>query len=277
MIETKSIDTSGLDEFIGAFARVTEISSRDAVNYQTGLLMNDLATQAPPKTLDKANRKANWQVRKSFYAVKRGDDIKQFGGSKPLFKGDQARGEDTVWLYASPTVIVGTPKKFDKTGVSDSQMLSMHKAQQKRSDQRWTQAGTRGHQRVMLVNKPVVKASAAKSFARQVRDSFGKLKASFCKGASIVKANLRVPAFVKKHFSDSKGDFVAVKPGPDVFTVIISQSPGCEHPSLLSIIRGAMKTRAIKLKRDVELFYSGKKNAADFRKAKGFSHFKPSE
>lgn len=268
---TATGDASGLDQFIGVFARATGIKSDQAVNYQTGLLMNDIAKEAPPKTLAKAERKAKWQVRKSFYAVKRGDDIKEFGGSKPLFTKGQSKGKDTRWLWASPNFLVGTEKKNDKTGVSASQMMAMHKLQQARTGQRWIEKGKRGKQRVVIVSKPVVKATQAKAFAKKIRDTYGKLKASFLKGAGIVRAKVSLPNFVKKHLTDSKGGFIPVAPGPNPFTVIISRSPGCEHPQMQRIVRAAVKKRFFAMKKDIELYYRGIKSASDFRKKHGFN------
>lgn len=276
MIEIKTVDLEGFNQFVGGFQRAVQISSQDAVNYQTGRIMDRIAKELPPKTKAKAQKKAAWQVRKSFYAVKRGSDVYDLSGNKPLFKGKQSKGDGMTWLYASPIVIVGTPKKYDKTGVSAAQMMLMHKREQSRAESnRWQEAGKRGKQRIMLVNKPVVRATQARAFVRQVRDSFGKLKASFLKGMrSVGRVKIDVPSIAAKHLQDSKGMFVPVRPN-DVSpaTIIISQSPGCEHPNALKTIKGVVIRQLFAMKKDMELYFAGTKKAADFRKKNGFKKF----
>ncbi len=278
MIKVETVDLSGLDQFIGAFARATQITSRDAVTYQTGRLMADMANGFPPKTVAKADKKAAWQVRKSFYAVKRGSGAYDLDGQKPLFEGRQAKGTGIVWLYSSKTVLVGTPKQYDKTGVSRSQMMSMHKVQRNRVDKRWTQIGMRKKQRVMWVSKPVVQASEAKAFIGTVRDEFGKLKASVLKGRNNVGLKIELPNFVKKHLQDSKGGFIPVRPNEvSPSTTIISYSPGCEHPRVIKLIKGYLRKRSEAIKKDLVLYYSGIKNASDFRGNQGFKQYKPAD
>lgn len=284
MIEGTKIEVQGLNEFVGVFQRVLKITSRDAVQYQSGRIMDRLGKELPPDSRDKARKKATWQVRKSFYWIKRGSGVYDLTGNKPLFKGDQAKGKNTVWLYASPEILVGVGTKNDKRGVDASQMISMHKVQRNRTEKnRWMDGGilrrrVGREQRAMIVNKPVVRASQAKAFIKKVHDSFGKLKASFLKGRNSVGSTVKisVPAIAAKHLEDSKGSFVPVRPN-DVSpsTIIISQSPGCEHPAALKTILGVVTRQRHAMKKDIDLYLRGIKSASDFRRKHGFQQFMP--
>lgn len=245
MILRAQVSTTRLNVYLKDRVAKLQVNGQLETRKQAGLLQEEVMKGANPQNLQKAKARAEKDVKKSFYGI----NVSQ------TFKGAKA-GEkhgSMVWLYASPKALVGVERKNLKTGVGAAQMMPLYRKQQKSTAGAFARLGKRGNQHVMKVLKPVVKKTEAKRFAKVLQDSFGKLKASFVKGAKACGARFRIPSWVSKHLGDARGNYVdrTNNRSNPTFTMI-SEATGCTARASLKNINRACTKRAFAMKKDME-------------------------
>lgn len=314
MIEVRTVDLSGLEQFNGAFARAVGISTTDAIEYQGGLLMQDLTKAAAPRSLSKSKQRAEKGVNMVFAVTPKSNlsasqRSSKFSRSKKAKMYSASEGE-MQWIYAAPMALVGAKKSlFIKDtgagglyGVSRSDRMSLlYKANQGKMGKKWNDMGVRkrgffkvekfgrgrkggkattwvniqSRQHVMSINRYLVPKSVHSKFVKSIQDTFGRLKASFALGVNQIRVKFTIPEWINRHIMDrsAKGSFdFSKEPVAPTMTITSNQS-GCESDASLTAIRAALHKRLASIKKDIKLYWSGIKNADDFRKQTGFAAF----
>ncbi len=255
MFAIKNIDQSRLKVYLADRIEKLNLIEKDEVKIQAGLLQGDLVKGADPLNLAASQKKARVRSQKSFYTIPRPGH-----GLNDIFKGVKRGkpGGQMIWLFSSTGVLVGVNKRHDKTGLTAQQIMELNILHKKTEGFPYRDLGRHGHQKVIDVNKWVVKESQFKQFLKLLSDSFGKLKASFAHGSETIGAKYRLPNWVKKHIKPNNGSFVnRIETKTPSFT-IISYASGSESEASKKNISRAVIKRAESMKKDMENQLNGK-------------------
>lgn len=242
-----TIDTTRAKVYLRDRIDKLQLNNQLETRKQAGLLQQEIMKGANPKNLKKAKTRAEKDVKKTLFGV----------NVSETFTGAQAgvKHGSNVWLYATPSALVGVDRRNLKTGVGAAQMMELFRRQQKSTAGSFARLGKRGNQNVMRSLKPVVKKTEAKRFAKILGDSMGKLKASFCIGAKAVGARFTIPNWIGKHISSgsARGNYIdrTTDRNNPTFT-IISEATGCTSRGSLQNIARACNKRAFAMKKDME-------------------------
>jgi hypothetical protein len=257
---TAKIDTSNLVKRTQVWSKAAGLSFRDALEVQAGLLVKDLVAGAAPRSLARAQKRAELDVKHVFNP----------GPTAAFASAKRGGKKGMTWLYASKEAVVGIKSTDLRQGDSAVSLLKLYRAAQKKPrGATYKKLSTRGKQRVMQLNRIVIGRAKFSRFVETIRARFGMQKASWAVGWVALKVKGVLPAWVWKHVAtgEAKGVLVnglanAEKP----YLQIISRATGVERQSSLRAIRAAVKKRHGSMLADMRLYLNGTKKQAGFLK-----------
>lgn len=260
---TATVDTTKLTATLRRYASELNLSFQKVVRHQAGLLKVDIVAALPPKNLARSKQQAEKDARKVFFP-------------KPVktFTGSQAEGKQMRWLYAAnqpARVLVGVSRADYQPELSADQMRRVQYETRLRG-KAWEQIGTRGKNnpfKVMRLNRVVVARGRLKQHIKALKDSFGKLKASWAVDWERFNIARTLPGWIRKHVPTAKGRTVDMSKLADTpFVEIISDATGVSKPQALKAIRAAVKKRVGAMTADLRNQLRGAYKRAGFANAR---------
>ena len=181
-----------------------------------------------------------------------------------VFKREnQKEGEGIRWLTAGPNYLSFIKNENYQIDANAEQVLRLARARQKTAGTAWKSLGKIGHQYVVEVDKPMVRAAAFNQAKSLILKQFGKLKASFAFTARRLVSKKQISAIAEQHLTGSDiaqrailDDSRLNTASPEI--VFGSRSPGVVSNSKVNgVIISATKKRMGYLKTKAEKILKG--------------------
>jgi hypothetical protein len=259
---TATVDMTGFTAGMAGLVQATGATMKQVVEKETGELIKMLVRLSPPKSMPKATA-----------AIRRNIDLR-FTILENKRLGELSGSGDVRWLGSNDKYLFGIRENLDmrKAGASEivDQYLKYHRT--RGGVARWVSdfKHNRKVQKVAIDQRVVISQKGAADALKLIVRKFGKLKAAWLDG--VFKGVIRItggsiPAYVTNHSGDHKGRTVNelnVSMSP-AFT-IISQAAGVG--SMHSTIAFSINARMQSMKKNAELFTSGRKHLGDYANGK---------
>lgn len=207
MITLDQVDLSGMNFLLRGIqdALIGSGESGDArelVRQEARLLSWECSRQLSPRNQAAAKKKISRDLKSVFTALPANG-----------FDGAQAGGEHgTRWLYAGPNYLVGVKLEDYQPEADLSTMEGIYNSQGRGRSSRGNRsisAGTRGRQKVTLINRVAVKKSRLNALLRKLSGRIGRLRATFAFTAHML-GQKKVPKWISRHFDSVAADGKAV-------------------------------------------------------------------
>lgn len=264
MIQPATIDIRGLDAMMKGLQNALVGSGQDGdihllLKSEARALATKCSELCGPKTQERGRKRIEAAAKKVFHPMMNS----KTGEPWSLFKGPQADGNGTRWLYAGPTFLAGVAKEDyrpDLDAVSMRQILRQdnsglgRKAWQDMGEQvtgiftrKSKYQASRGKQHVMILRRIAVKPAKFNALVRDLGQRVGRMRATFAYTAAQYGA--KFPKWISDHFNSVKADGRAVfndtKMQDPVAPAIEfgSTAPGITEPFFAGQINAAVKAR----------------------------------
>lgn len=258
MLTTK-LDMTNYRSRVATWSKAVGVSMREGLQIQVGLLVKDLVAGAAPKNLNKAQKRAERDVKRLFAA-----------GPITAFPQEQRGGKRGIfWLASGPEWIYGVEPPDLQPHASLDQMRRIYsESRNQPRGKAWLELGKRGKQKAMRLDRIVVGAAKLQRFIKNQMQRFGLQKAAWGVGWDILQVRGRLPQWIRKHITsgEAKGVMLNNLSAPKPSVTIISRATGVERASSLRMVRGAIKKRAAAMLKDMKLYLNGTKKRAGFAK-----------
>lgn len=259
---TAEVDMTKLNAALRRCASELNLSFPKVVRHQAGLFKADVVAALPPKNLARSKKSAERDAKKVF-----------FPKPQQTFTGDQAHGKGMRWLYAAnqpARVVVGVSDADYRLDLGPDQMRRVQYESELRG-KKWEKIGTRGKKKpfnVIRLNRVVVQRGNYRKHIKALKDSFGKLKASWAVDWERFNIARALPNWIRKHLQVAKGRTVDMSTNRDnPFVELISNAAGVSKPQAIKAIRAAVKKRVGAMTADLRNQLRGAYKRAGFANA----------
>ncbi len=164
---------------------------------------------------------------------------------------NQGRG-DLKWMIAGPHFLYGLPTALDFRGKSD--IYSDYKAFTDAGGKGIVPAGSRGKQRVSIINRIVANKGAVTKLRKSLKSHIGRAKAAWAQSAQAL-GETNIPEWISKHFPTPKSITFKQTFGDKPSITIGSSAPGVEKAA--PIFQRKLKSRLNSMVARTKLHISG--------------------
>jgi len=248
-----SIDVQRLVDCIRKTAVEMGTTCEGELRRQVRLLASDIVRSSPPVDRQKTYQAIDRMGAMLFYPLPFPNMIGVAKKSKP---------DGTLWLYASPRFLVGVSREKYNLDISARTIALARKGGTRmRGERKWIDAGSRGMQRVMILNKRVVRPTSLTEGMAIAKSNVGKLKGAWIGAGLNLGLAVDGPDWAAKHATDGHGyGYLEGR-----FTMVIgSRARGVGGERSLDAIHWALRGRAAKAAKDLKNQLQGLYKRAGF-------------
>jgi hypothetical protein len=252
-------DISRLNERMGKYAQALKLEPRAVVKMQAGILSRELAEGAAPRSKQALDRSIEKDVGKIYAPA-----------PKQMIPMAHRQGKGFVWLMATPVAVVGVEDyDYHLSDTVEDMTRQFRKAPQ--LGKRYEDIGRRGVQKIVRLNRIVVKRPIYNKFLTELKKRAGILGGSWVIAWAVLQPKGRKPpAYKFRHVQDgtARGTYIDGLgiPGKATFT-LINRATGCERPRQLEMLRGKLRHRLEAMTKDMKNQLRGAYKRAGFRNA----------
>lgn len=251
---TADVNVNEFSRGINRLVTRVGLDSKRVVKKEVGELVKTLVKISPPSNLASSKKKPEKSVRLVFRAP-----------PNDAFRGKKLGRKNYRWLYASPDALVGVDAKDYRLDLdSNTAKRQLYNPPRGKAG---IDLGRRGKQKVIQINRKIVRRQTFNQVIRKVQNNFGRLKAGWMVGVFNGQLQLtggnRPPAWVTKHRSGVRGATIngLETPGNPSFT-IINNAKGVGSERVREITASALKIRAKAMAANLKRILSGQKEYA---------------
>lgn len=260
-----TVDSTRFNAGLVGLIQDVGLEGKTVVKKEMGELIKTLVRFSPPKRLAPSRARIAKFIRSKFEAMNKADI---FTGQRTTKHG---KG-DVLWMYSTPSRLFGIGQGFNALDASVEELKQIALS----TDRKGRFRGQRGKQHVLISRWVTTRKRTLDKLIRHLQDNLGRLKAGWL--VSVFTGDIQIsgvnlpPAWVTKHAGGAKGRFVnglndKIGKAPIPSFMIANSARGISE-DLTPIVQNALDTRAKAMEKNMQLFFSGKKQLSDYAKSK---------